>query len=142
MDKSNLLPASREDYLAAEILSLAAQINMNFENDPEQVEGDQECICLTLHGQFAHFSFAKVPELYIKSHNSGKPLEVLEEVKVILSPEYDLTTNEGCLNLIRGCIALCMHLHPHGKKKFAKIAKSKNSKKRKEMEADSEIMVS
>ncbi|KAF3910528.1 hypothetical protein ABW21_db0200598 [Orbilia brochopaga] len=109
---THLEPASAEDYLAGEILSLVAQVAFNFENDPESVQGDQECICVTLHGQYVHFSRTVIPDSYIKYHNSGKPLKQLEEVKVIFSPEYDLTKADDRLKMIRGFVALYMHLNP------------------------------
>ncbi|KAK6359322.1 hypothetical protein TWF696_000483 [Orbilia brochopaga] len=109
---THLGPASAGDYLAGEILSLVAQVAFNYENDPESVKGDQECFCLTLHGQYMHFSHAVIPEKYIKYHNSGKPLKQLEEVKVMLSPEYDLTKCDDRFKMIWGMAALYMHLNP------------------------------
>ncbi|KAJ6260155.1 hypothetical protein Dda_4378 [Drechslerella dactyloides] len=99
---THLEPASAEDYLAGEILSLVAQVAFNYENDPESVAGDQKCFCLTLHGQYVHFSHTVIPEEYIRYHNSGKPLKQLEEVKVIFSPEYNLTKAEDRYKMIWG----------------------------------------
>ncbi|EWC47621.1 hypothetical protein DRE_03241 [Drechslerella stenobrocha 248] len=114
---THLDPVSAEDYLAGEILSLVAQIAFNYENDHESVNGDQECFCLTLHGQYVHFSSAVIPNKYIKYHNSGKPLKELGEVKVLLSPEYDLTKAADRSKIVWGFIALYMHLNPKPRRK-------------------------
>ncbi|KAF3219523.1 hypothetical protein TWF679_010990 [Orbilia oligospora] len=111
-------PSSAEDHLAGEILSLVAQVSFNFENDPTIVEGDQECFCITLHGQYVHFSTTIIPDKYIKYHNSGKPLKELEEVKVIISPEYDLTKAEDRFHMVWGFVALYMHLNPVSKRQM------------------------
>ncbi|KAF3319345.1 hypothetical protein TWF173_003787 [Orbilia oligospora] len=115
---THLGPGSAEDHLAGEILSLVAQVSFNFENDPTIVEGDQECFCITLHGQYVHFSTTIIPDKYINYHNSGKPLKELEEVKVILSPEYDLTKAEDRFHMVWGFVALYMHLNPVSKRQM------------------------
>ncbi|KAK6528435.1 hypothetical protein TWF281_009676 [Arthrobotrys megalospora] len=121
---THLGPGSVEDYLAGEILSLVAQVAFNYENDPTSVEGDQECFCVTLHGQYVHFSTAIIPDKYIKHHNSGKSLKDLEEVKVILSPEYDLTKAEDRFHMVWGFVALYMHLNPVSKRQMKAKAAS------------------
>ncbi|KAK6504697.1 hypothetical protein TWF481_006636 [Arthrobotrys musiformis] len=115
---THLGPGSTEDHLAGEVLSLVAQVAFNFENDPTSVEGDQECFCITLHGQYVHFSKAIIPDKYIKYHNSGKSLKDLDEVKVILSPEYDLTKAEDRFHMVWGFVALYMHLNPVSKRQM------------------------
>ncbi|KAK6500882.1 hypothetical protein TWF506_003643 [Arthrobotrys conoides] len=115
---THLGPDSAEDHLAGEILSLVAQVSFNFENDPTTVEGDQECFCITLHGQYVHFSTTVISDKYIKHHNYGKPLRELEEVKVTFSPEYDLTKAEDRSKMVWGFVALYMHLNPVSKRQM------------------------
>ncbi|EPS39116.1 hypothetical protein H072_7106 [Dactylellina haptotyla CBS 200.50] len=113
---THLGPDSAEDYLAGEILSLITQVAFNFENDPQSVEGDQECYCATMHGQYVHFSTTIIPDKYIKYHNTGKSFKELDEVKVLFSPEYNITKAEDRLSIIWGFVALYMHLNPSRRK--------------------------
>ncbi|KAK6360210.1 hypothetical protein TWF730_006360 [Orbilia blumenaviensis] len=124
---THLGPGSAEDHLAGEVLSLVTQVAFNYENDPTSVEGDQECFCITLHGQYVHFSTAVIPDKYIKYHNTGKPLKDLEPVKITLSPEYDLTKAEDRLHMIWGFVALYMHLNPVSKRQMKAKVVSKVS---------------
>ncbi|KAF3925727.1 hypothetical protein AA313_de0208075 [Arthrobotrys entomopaga] len=113
---THLGPSSAEDLIAGEILSLVTQVAFNFENDPQTVEGDQECFCITLHGQYVHFSTTTIPDKYIKYHNSGRSLKELEEVTVTFSPEYNLSKAEDRFHIIWGFVALYFHLNPTRKK--------------------------
>ncbi|KAK6535530.1 hypothetical protein TWF694_001985 [Orbilia ellipsospora] len=109
---THLGPSSAEDLIAGEILSLVTQVAFNFENDPQTVQGDQECFCITLHGQYVHFSTTTIPDKYIRYHNSGRSLKELEEVTVTFSPEYNLAKAEDRFHVIWGFVGLYLHLNP------------------------------